>query len=282
MEINTQIKRLHVKSISLAQNEDVYDITVRKNHNFFANGILVHNCVEIGMYPVTESGVSGFQFCNLTEINGGKCVDIDTFERATKAASIMGTLQAGYTNFKYVSDATREITAREALIGVSITGWMNNPEILFDEVNMVNGAQCVNGWNKLVAEMIGIRQAARTTCVKPSGNACTGIDTKIRTERGVMSMEEIFDYVTSGELDLRTIPGGNFITPEIPLKVFDEDNALRDITAFYVNGDVSTYDIEFEDGKTYSFTGNHKLMTVSSGWKYVADLTEEDEIVSFE
>lgn len=129
-------------------------------------------CVEIGMWPMCQdTGESGFQFCNLTEINGGKCVDKATLMKASKAGSILGTLQAGYTDFKFLSDATRRITEREALIGVSITGWMNNPDVLFDKQNMIDAAEEVKYWNKVVADMIGINQAARTTCVKPSGNA---------------------------------------------------------------------------------------------------------------
>jgi hypothetical protein len=52
-----------IKRISKISNEDVYDITTPKNSNFYANGIVVHNCVEIGMRPMTDEGVSGFQFC---------------------------------------------------------------------------------------------------------------------------------------------------------------------------------------------------------------------------
>lgn len=128
-------------------------------------------CVEIGMRPITVDGISGFQFCNLTEINGGKCVDVATFIRACKASAILGTLQAGYTNFKYLSDATKQITEHEALIGCSITGWMNNPDVLFDKKNMVDGAELIKAFNKEIAIIIGINQAARTTCAKPSGNA---------------------------------------------------------------------------------------------------------------
>ncbi|HRP37974.1 MAG TPA: hypothetical protein PLS50_09280, partial [Candidatus Dojkabacteria bacterium] len=40
-----------ISKITIEKNEDVYDITVADNHNFFANDILVHNCVEIGMFP---------------------------------------------------------------------------------------------------------------------------------------------------------------------------------------------------------------------------------------
>ena len=128
-------------------------------------------CVEIGKLPKTLDGRSGFQACNLCEISGASCNTKEDFIEACKAASIIGTLQAGYTDFKYLSKASQEIIEREALIGVSITGWMNNPEILFDEKNMIDGAEEVKAWNKKVAKMIGINPAARTTCVKPSGNA---------------------------------------------------------------------------------------------------------------
>jgi len=128
-------------------------------------------CVEIGLRAYTEDGRSGFQFCNLVEINGSACVDKNTLLRASMAGAILGTLQAGYTNFKYLESASREITEREALLGVSITGWMSNPKVLFDKENMMAGATVVKNTNKKVAELIGIRQAARLTCVKPAGNA---------------------------------------------------------------------------------------------------------------
>lgn len=123
------------------------------------------------MLPVSEKGESGFQVCNLTETNGSKCVDIDSLLRASKASAILGTLQAGYTNFKYMTEASKQIIEREALIGVSITGWMNNPDVLFNEDNMKVAAETVKYWNKKVADLIGINPAARCTAVKPSGNA---------------------------------------------------------------------------------------------------------------
>lgn len=134
-------------------------------------------CVEIGMLPVAANGESGFQFCNLTEINGGQCVDKESFFRACKAGAILGTLQAGYSNFKYLSDATRRITEKEALLGVSITGWMNNPDVLFDPQNMIDGATVVKDINSVVSILLGINQAARTTAVKPSGNASVVLGT---------------------------------------------------------------------------------------------------------
>jgi len=133
-------------------------------------------CVEIGMYPQINKK-SGWQGCNLTEINGGKCNTEEDFYKACRAASILGTLQAGYTDFKFLSDTSKLIFDREALLGVSITGWMNNPEILFDEKILEKGAKIVKDVNREVAKIIGINPAARTTCVKPSGNASVLLQT---------------------------------------------------------------------------------------------------------
>ena len=133
-------------------------------------------CVEIGMYPQYNKK-SGWQGCNLTEINGGKCNTEEDFYKACRAASILGTLQAGYTDFKFLTDTSKLIFDREALLGVSITGWMNNPDILFNERVLQKGAEIVKEVNKEVAKVIGINAAARTTCVKPSGNASVLLQT---------------------------------------------------------------------------------------------------------
>jgi len=133
-------------------------------------------CVEIGMFPQIK-GESGWQGCNLTEINGGMCNTEEDFYKACRAAAILGTLQAGYTDFKFLSKTSKEIFDREALLGVSITGWMNNPDILFDEKVLQKGAKIVKKTNREVAAIIGINPAARTTCVKPSGNASVLLQT---------------------------------------------------------------------------------------------------------
>lgn len=121
--------------------------------------------------PVSPNGVSAWQGCNLTEINGGVCDNEQNYIRAVKAASILGTLQAGYTDFNYTDEETKATFEKESLLGVSITGWMENPEFLFDDENMKAGAEIVKKVNAEVAELIGINKAARTTCTKPSGNA---------------------------------------------------------------------------------------------------------------
>jgi ribonucleoside-triphosphate reductase len=135
--------------------------------------ILFNPCVEIGMYPysIKEDGTkkSGFQGCNLCEINGKAVKTAELFEKACRAAAIMGTLQAGYTDFKFLTRNSKRIFDREALLGVSITGFMDNPTICLNDEILKMGAHVIKEVNEQVAAMIGINPAARTTCVKPSG-----------------------------------------------------------------------------------------------------------------
>jgi ribonucleoside-triphosphate reductase (thioredoxin) len=141
-----------------------------------SSDMLVNPCVEIGMYP-RLGDKTGIQGCNLSEINGSACKTVLDFDRACHAAAILGTLQAGYTDFKFVTEETKEIFRREALLGVSITGWMSNPDLLFDEKVLREGANVVKETNKKIASLIGINQAARTTCTKPSGSASIILET---------------------------------------------------------------------------------------------------------
>lgn len=149
---------------------DVYDCTVDEIHAFSANGVYVHNCVEISLYAYDKNGNSGIQFCNLSEINMGNVTDEKDFYDRCRAASILGTFQAAYTDFGYLGKITQSIVEREALIGVSMTGMMDSPLISFDPAILAKGAKIVRDTNAQVAKLIGIKQAARTTCVKPAGS----------------------------------------------------------------------------------------------------------------
>lgn len=176
--VKNSYQRLVVKSVKyLEREEETYCFTEPKNNTGTFNGIVTGQCVEVGMLPKTSTKTTGWQACNLTELNGAKCDTPEKFYAACKTGSILGTIQAGYTDFGFLSPATKEIVDREALIGVGITGWMNNPEVLFDEEVMRKGAEIVKEYNKITADLIGINQAARTTVVKPSGNASVLLQT---------------------------------------------------------------------------------------------------------
>jgi len=172
--LNRESFTSRVTGIRSAGIEKVYDCTIDSDrHAFDANGITSHNCVEIMFYCYNEQGESGWQFCNLSTINGSLVKNKTDFYHAAEMASLIGTLQAGFHDFPYLGRVTEEIVRKEALIGVSITGMMTNPDILFDPETQRNAASKVRRMNQRIAKAIGINQAARNTCVKPEGSTTT-------------------------------------------------------------------------------------------------------------
>ncbi|NJO59113.1 MAG: recombinase [Richelia sp. RM2_1_2] len=134
--------------------------------------ILFNPCFEIGFVPVdTLTGETSFQFCNLTSINGAKILSQEDFNLACWAAALIGTLQAGYTQFDYLNKTSQKLTEEEALLGVSITGIMDNPEILLNDNILLSGAEVCKKTNKEWAKKININEAARITAVKPEGTS---------------------------------------------------------------------------------------------------------------
>ncbi len=148
-------------------------------------------CVEIGLAPfltvdadsraalrrhggpdVPEgTRLSGWQMCNLTTINAAACRTPEDFYAACRAAALLGTLQASYTNISYLGPVTRVINDREALLGVSICGVLERPGIFLDPQTLERGAATCLETNAAVAAHIGVAAAARVTCVKPEGTA---------------------------------------------------------------------------------------------------------------
>jgi ribonucleoside-diphosphate reductase alpha chain len=132
---------------------------------------ITNPCAEIGLYPYDPSSDSyGFEACNLTEINAVQCLTDDAFLHAAKCAAILGTLQATYTDWAYVGEPTKTIMERSSLLGVSITGIMENSKVL-NAALLERGVAVVKKWNDRVAKLIGINPGARLTTIKPSGTA---------------------------------------------------------------------------------------------------------------
>jgi ribonucleoside-diphosphate reductase alpha chain len=121
-----------------------------------------------GTNPCCEIALQPFQFCNLCEVNADGIIDQEDLEARAKAASFIGTLQAGYTDFHYLRPIWKQTTEQEALIGVGITG-IGSGHI--KELSKRRAADVVVEENRRVAALIGINAAARTTTVKPSGTS---------------------------------------------------------------------------------------------------------------
>ena len=131
-------------------------------------GIYLSNDKDWGTNPCCEIALRPYQFCNLCEINASDITSQEDFEERVKAATFIGTLQAGYTDFHYLRDVWKRTTEKDALIGVGMTGIGSGVVLGYD---MKKAAKISKEENERVASLIGVNKAARTTTVKPSGTS---------------------------------------------------------------------------------------------------------------
>jgi ribonucleoside-triphosphate reductase len=137
-------------------------------------GFYLSNDKEWGCNPCCEIGLRPFQFCNLVEINVSDVKDQEELNHRARSASFIATLQASYTDFHYLRPIWKRNTERDALIGVSMTGIASGGVL---ELDMSEASLEVNKMNREVAMQIGIKKAARTTCVKPAGTTSLTLGT---------------------------------------------------------------------------------------------------------
>jgi ribonucleoside-diphosphate reductase alpha chain len=137
-------------------------------------GFYFSNDKDWGTNPCCEIALRPYQFCNLTEINASDVDSQEEINARARAASFIGTLQASYTDFHYLRDVWRRTTEKDALVGVSMTGIASGNVLKLD---MKEAAKEVRKENKRAAALVGIKPAARTTCVKPAGTTSLTLGT---------------------------------------------------------------------------------------------------------
>ena len=154
---------------------------------------------EFGTNPCSEIILRPYQFCNLTEVVVRATDTIEDLERKVKLATILGTIQSTYTKFPYLRKVWQRNTEEERLLGVSLTGIMDNTLLTTKNMGLDKTLERLKNvavsTNAEWAERLGIPVAAAITCVKPSGtvsqlvNSSSGIHARhspyyIRTVRG--------------------------------------------------------------------------------------------------
>ncbi len=165
-------------------------------------GIYFSNDKDWGTNPCCEIALRPNQFCNLTEINVSDVKNQSDLNSRVIAATILGTLQAGYTNFHYLREIWKTTTEKDALLGVSMTGIASNK---LKGLDLEEASDLAKQTNSVIAEEIGIKPAARITCVKPAGTTSCVLGTSsgihawhdeyyIRRIR-VGKNEAIYDYL---------------------------------------------------------------------------------------
>ena len=158
---------------------------------------------EFGTNPCSEIILRPYQFCNLTEVVVRSEDTMDTLKEKVRVASILGTIQATFTDFPYLRKVWKNNTEEERLLGVSLTGIMDNKMtagVGEHNRNVLPGMlerlrEVAEEANREAAEILNIPPSAAITCVKPSGtvsqlvNSASGIHARhsqyyIRTVRG--------------------------------------------------------------------------------------------------
>ena len=128
---------------------------------------------EFGVNPCSEIILRDREFCNLTEVIVRATDTAETLERKVKLATILGTWQASLTHFPYLSSEFKKNCQEEALLGVSLTGILDNEMLRANNKNteevLTKLRKVSIDVNKDWAKKIGINPAAAITCVKPSG-----------------------------------------------------------------------------------------------------------------
>ena len=132
--------------------------------------------------PKTGNPIAGTggQFCNLSEVVVRATDTIEDLGRKVRLATILGTIQATYTKFPYLRKVWEKNTAEERLLGVSLTGIMDNPLMTTANKGLAETLehlkQVAVDTNKEWADRLGIEQSAAITCVKPSGTVSQLVD----------------------------------------------------------------------------------------------------------
>ena len=131
-------------------------------------GIYLSNDKDWGTNPCCEIALRPLQFCNLCEVNVSDVVDQADLEARVRAATFIGTLQAGYTDFHYLRPIWQRTTEKDALLGVGMTGIGSGKVTKLD---LKAAAKVSREENERVASILDINKSARTTTIKPAGTS---------------------------------------------------------------------------------------------------------------
>ena len=135
---------------------------------------------EFGTNPCSEIILRPYQFCNLTEIVVRSTDDIDSLSEKVRIATILGTIQSTYTKFPYLRKIWQKNTEEERLLGVSLTGIMDNPLMTTENEGLDKTLEHLKSiavaTNAEWAKRLGIPVSTAISCVKPSGTVSQLVD----------------------------------------------------------------------------------------------------------
>lgn len=226
---------------------------------------------DYGTNPCSEIILRPREFCNLTEVIVRASDGIEDLKRKVRIAAILGTFQSTLTNFKYITKRWKENCEEERLLGVSLTGILDNQytngkawktKNEFEEF-LSSLKEYAVSINKEWAEKIGIPASAAVTCVKPSG--CRPWDGLVTTDKGIFTLEDMMlhhdsetEWADVSHLNINTAGGRT--------------------TKTFINGMADVYKINLSLGYELKSTPNHQWYVEGKGWVRTDALKEGDVI----
>jgi len=255
-------------------------------------GIYWTNNKDWGTNPCCEIGLRPYQFCNLCEVNVS---DVDSQEELTNrvaTAAFFGTLQAGFSDFHYLRPIWAKTTQKDALLGIGMTG-IGSGEVLKYDLEVA--AHVARTMNSMISALIGTNEAARLTCIKPSGTTSLVLGTAsgihawhapyyLRTMR-FNKNEDIASYLMVNHPELcedDVLRPTDTVCVRIPVKA-PEGSILRTETAIDTLERVKKFSIEWIKPGHISGDNTHNVSATISiledGWKEVGDWMWENREV---
>jgi ribonucleoside-diphosphate reductase alpha chain len=247
-------------------------------------GIYWSNDLDWGTNPCCEIGLRPYQFCNLCEVNVSDITCQEDLNDRVTAAAFFGTLQAGFTDFHYLRDVWKRTTFRDALLGIGMTG-IASGEVL--KYNLEVAAAVAKKTNQLITEIIGTNEAARITCIKPSGTTSLVLGTAsgihawhapyyLRTMR-FNKNEDLAQYLMINHPELcedDVLRPTDTLCVRIPVKA-PEDSILRTETAIDTLERVKRFSTEWVKAGHIDGANTHNVsatISVKEGeWETVGD-----------
>jgi ribonucleoside-diphosphate reductase alpha chain len=169
---------------------------------------------DFGTNPCSEIILRPYQFCNLTEVVVRATDTLESLAEKVKLATILGTIQSSYTKFPYLRKVWQNNTEEERLLGVSLTGIMDNPLMTTKNQGLESTLEYLKevavSTNAEWADRLGVPVSAAITCVKPSGTVSQLVD----SASGIHARHS--DYY------IRTVRGDN----KDPLTQFMKDQGI--------------------------------------------------------
>ena len=243
-------------------------------------GIYWTNDVDWGTNPCCEIALRPFQFCNLCEVNVSDIESQEDLNNRVGVASFFGTLQAGFYDFHYLRPIWSKTTQKDALLGIGMTGIGSGEILKYDLSIAANTAKVVNS---MISEKLGTNEAARVTCIKPSGTTslvlgtASGIhawhnDYYLRTMRFNKS-EDIATYMMINHPELcedDLLRPTDIMCLRIPVKA-PEGSIYRTETAIDTLERVKKFSIEWINEGHINGANTHNVsatVSIDAGRKY--------------